>query len=697
MKASVSERYKAGERNFRGANLRGQSFKGKDLSGADFSEADIRGANFTNATLKSANFTGAKAGLQKRWLIGQLLTSFLLSALLNFISVALNASFAAYLLNLEQLKEFSYVPGIFLLLAGGITFFAIARQGLTARAATTISVAVAFAVVIAFAVVFVVFAGAGASAFVIAGAISVVIAFVIAGVIAVVIAGAFIGIFAFAGVVAGAAAGAIFVASTGAVAVAVAIATVILSAQVNWRTSRGDKKFAPARNTGIALGSIGGTSFRGADLTDANFKNAILKNTNFNRTKEKQIILTQVCWQGAKNLDRARVDDSILKNPAVRELLVTRDGHEKSYIEASFQGANLDGVDLENANLKRADLSDATLKDANLKNANFTEALVLHTDFTGAQMTGACLEAWNIDSTTNLDQVDCQYVYLLNQQKERRPSSGDFASGEFTKLFQGVLSTIDLLFRDGIDWKAFIYSFDALVQENPELSIQSIENKGDGFVVIRVNAPPDADKAKIQSEFNQTYEDKLKALKSDYQKQLQAKDEQIESYRRESVNMTEIATLLAKRPINVQANANAESKSMSNSNENNRTVNIDGDVTGSTINLGEISGSVSNVINQLPNSSVPNQPGIKEWLTELQKAIEEDTELQPEDKVDLLEQVKALAEAKLTSEPDKKESLVRNAKKIFKATLDGLPDTAKLAEACSKLLPIILGLLGFAK
>ena len=94
MKASdLLQRYAAGERNFRGANLRGQSFKGKDLSGADLSEADIRGANFTNATLKNANFTGAKAGLQKRWLIGKLLTSFLISALLNFVSVLFNFSF----------------------------------------------------------------------------------------------------------------------------------------------------------------------------------------------------------------------------------------------------------------------------------------------------------------------------------------------------------------------------------------------------------------------------------------------------------------------------------------------------------------------------------------------------------------------------------------------------------------------------
>jgi len=33
--------------------------------------------------------------------------------------------------------------------------------------------------------------------------------------------------------------------------------------------------------------------------------------------------------------------------------------------------------------------------------------------------------------------------------------------------------------------------------------------------------------------------------------------------------------------------------------------------------------------------------------------------------------------------------------KMFDATLKSLPDTAKIAEACSKLLPLILKALGF--
>ncbi|HEY9695852.1 MAG TPA: pentapeptide repeat-containing protein [Trichocoleus sp.] len=169
---------------------------------------------------------------------------------------------------------------------------------------------------------------------------------------------------------------------------------------------------------------------------------------------------------------------------------------ERNFRHINLRGANLDGINLESANLTWADLSGATLHRAKLKNANLLEALALHTDFTGATLTGACLKAWNIDSHTNLENVDCRYVYLLRDQQERRPSSGDFAPGEFTKLFEEALNTVDLIFRNGVDWKAFVAAFQTVQVQNEdtELTIQSIENKGDGVVVVRVNVPPETNK-----------------------------------------------------------------------------------------------------------------------------------------------------------------------------------------------------------
>lgn len=130
-----------------------------------------------------------------------------------------------------------------------------------------------------------------------------------------------------------------------------------------------------------------------------------------------------------------------------------------------------------------------------------------------------------------------------------------------------------------------------------------------------------------------------------------------------------------------------------------RNINVGGDFTlsqsGSTLNLGDISGAVTNAINQLPDDTQSHQPSFKVLLTQLQKAIEEDTDLPSADKVDLLDQVKVLTEAKQTSKQEEKEGLVRRARKIFDATLKGLPETAKIVEACSNLLPLILKTLGF--
>ncbi|MHC5827213.1 MAG: hypothetical protein ACYT04_67910, partial [Nostoc sp.] len=63
---------------------------------------------------------------------------------------------------------------------------------------------------------------------------------------------------------------------------------------------------------------------------------------------------------------------------------------------------------------------------------------------------------WNINFATKLNDVDCQYIYLRRRvhftedDQKRRSSIGEFASGEFTKLFQKALETVDLIFTDGI-------------------------------------------------------------------------------------------------------------------------------------------------------------------------------------------------------------------------------------------------------
>ena len=273
----------------------------------------------------------------------------------------------------------------------------------------------------------------------------------------------------------------------------------------------------------VVIGTIGGTNFRNANLTDADFSHGILKSTNFRFANA-----TRTFWRQSKYLKFARVENTILVDIKVRELLITGDGKYKEYIGASLRGANLISADLSNANLKLADLGEATLQAACLNNVNLREALAIGTNFTTAQMSGTCLEGWNIDHTTILDNVESKYIYLLEEakpetdDKERRPSSGYFQPGDFTKLFQEVLDTVDLIFRNGVEFKAFMSSFKKVKVENGgvQIEIKSMENKGDGVVVVKIDVPPETNKEKIHREFMQFYDENVKVLDKKYHQKL---------------------------------------------------------------------------------------------------------------------------------------------------------------------------------
>ncbi|MTJ38187.1 hypothetical protein FJR09_04860 [Dolichospermum sp. UHCC 0406] len=124
--------------------------------------------------------------------------------------------------------------------------------------------------------------------------------------------------------------------------------------------------------------------------------------------------------------------------------------------------------------------------------------------------------------------------------------------------------------------------------------------------------------------------------------------------------------------------------------------NIGGDfnASGQALNLGEISGTVTNTINELPSAPEPDKPGIKELLTQLKTAIETDSNLTAKEKEKALKQVKSLAEA--AQNPQEKQDLADTAITMLKGTIAHLPTAAKLVEECGKLLPIISGFLGLS-
>ena len=127
--------------------------------------------------------------------------------------------------------------------------------------------------------------------------------------------------------------------------------------------------------------------------------------------------MTHTLWHKAEYLTFARVGTTILIDPKIRELLVTGNGKNQQYISVNLRGANLRNADLTRSNLTIADLSEAALEGACLDEANLKEVLAIGTNFTEAKMTGVCLESWNINHTTILDEVESEYIYLLESAK----------------------------------------------------------------------------------------------------------------------------------------------------------------------------------------------------------------------------------------------------------------------------------------
>ncbi len=251
---------------------------------------------------------------------------------------------------------------------------------------------------------------------------------------------------------------------------------------------------------------------------------------------------------------------------------------DANFSDADLREANLSGADLRRSNLNRTNLKSASLsgaklrraylRDAKLRRAYLRDAILnaailkrvqaLKTNFEGATLTGACIEDWNINSQTNLKNVKCEYIYLKEIYSEeekkgkfsdRRPHdpNKNFAPGEFTKLFQKALETVDLIFSEGIEWTAFLESFQQLQAEvkSEELAIQGIEKKSAGAFVVRLEVPREANKAEIEKYIRKEYDAKVKVIEANYQKQLQAKDETIQAYREKSIDMFELTKIIA--------------------------------------------------------------------------------------------------------------------------------------------------------
>jgi uncharacterized protein YjbI with pentapeptide repeats len=450
--------------DYRRANLRGESLRGKDLTGADFSYADIRGTDFADAALTGANFSYAKAGLQRRWLIVLIIFALLLAALSGLL-VAIGGSLLGIILA-DRSRENLYVGAIALAIISVFLVVTFWRGVSTAFGFLAISIMSAGVAAVLWAgIVALTWAGivAPTGAMQLANAVGVIVTGAVAVVVIATGTITIAGSIALAGIIGGlwtvtvtaliaiGLCGVIAIAFSSANSVAdgiwlilhrhfidgFTVGIALLASYLGCLALFGNKKQVPIRNMALALATRHGTNFENSDLTDVDFSQASLKNTNLNQAN-----ITRTCWFQVRKLNFATVGKSYLANSQIRHLVITKNLQNKNLDGWNLQGINLQAANLKDASLIGANLSESNLRDADISRATLIRAQLDKTDFRGATFTGAYIESWHITPDTKLDGIRCDYIFMRVPTKNdpnphRLPTNWEATldKGEFSRLF----------------------------------------------------------------------------------------------------------------------------------------------------------------------------------------------------------------------------------------------------------------------
>ncbi|MBE9064099.1 pentapeptide repeat-containing protein [cf. Phormidesmis sp. LEGE 11477] len=318
-------------------------------------------------------------------------------------------------------------------------------------------------------------------------------------------------------------------------------------------------------NVDLRQADFRGANLEGANLTEANLNRACFNGANLSNAVLEQAPIHEAEFIGSR-LDKAIFCNSYLvkadfSNASLRgadfsqaslqrSIFSNADLHHSCFKEAdliysqmrsaSLVDANLQGANLQGANLSETDCDGANFSWSILKDANLTRATLLGANFTEANFTGACLQDWHVNNSTNVERTCAAYFYTESSldpetgeatYSERRPYDGTFGPDEFSVLLQKSFDTVDLIFKDGIDWQAFFETFQQLnmqYQEN-KISIQTIECKGRNFV-IKIKADADSErKGAIAASAKEIYIQNTKRLEAqieNYEKLIEAEKQE---------------------------------------------------------------------------------------------------------------------------------------------------------------------------
>ncbi|MEM8504944.1 MAG: pentapeptide repeat-containing protein [Cyanobacteria bacterium P01_D01_bin.1] len=284
-----------------------------------------------------------------------------------------------------------------------------------------------------------------------------------------------------------------------------------------------------------SLRAKSGTLFKGSNLRDASFKDSKIVGAYF-----IEACLDRVCWQGIQIVGGYIVFNKeyirqIEQNEEIGLMLLGQSPNNKQMSGLDLGNLYLSNLDLSEFDFSNSDLSGSTLCYTDLSSSNLKRTQLLDSNLSFANLTGACIEDWNINRSTNLSRISCQYIYLQEGNKERRPSDSFFGEDEFSKLFEKALATVDLVFMNGVDWEAFFGSFKRLQARyrTQNISVQAIERKNSGAFVIRLEVPEHLQKASIEEDAKRFYIKEVELVEKRYKDLLKLQGQQLKDYRKE--------------------------------------------------------------------------------------------------------------------------------------------------------------------
>ncbi|MCC5667815.1 pentapeptide repeat-containing protein [Nostoc sp. CHAB 5784] len=520
--------------DFSAKKLRGRNFARQDLTGANFSHADIRGADFTNAILRGANFRGAKTGLQQRWSLTRLFFLLFLSlTVMDLTKFFYYNSFSDFPLNVSSWIDFVFlIAPAFIFYT--VLFFTIIKQGFTVQWFRRVLKVIASIYAVKYLLSTTINLGPIRLGIPLLGDVN--LASVVIAVTSIIVHATMIVVLvAIIGVNQAIVIGvclieiAVFVTfinfqlwANNHVQISLAILLnnplllfniflsaliILVSGYIGWLALNGNERFKVIRTLGMIISSIGGTNFHGADLTEANFLGALLRNTDFDEAN-----LTRTCWFKASKIDFVIPGETYLKFASVRNLVTTLEGTSQDFARKDLRGINLKGAKLQNANFIDTDLSQADIRDADLSGAILVHTRLEQADLTGANLTGACIQDWVVTRTTKLEDVKCDYVFLKyvnGGKRDQMPPRDNFKPGEFTIFVKNVLDTIDLYHDPNINPRVALQVIENLSKKyNARLELVGVK-RAENAITLIVKSFNSIDEEKFQEEYYDEYNQTL--------------------------------------------------------------------------------------------------------------------------------------------------------------------------------------------